>query len=512
MFRSALGISLLSLVVCHTVSTAWGQDEAPAPQSNPAVDLKLEDPAVRSVLGANPTKPAELVRAVTVLVDLDRAELARPLLAKLLNQNLKPKALVALANQFDTAVFMKLASNEQLAPQGAQLADAVLSAAAQRRRDPAQLEAAIAGLVDSKEGIRRQAMHRLQAASDAAVGPLLGALADPRRSAVHPAALLVLAQLGPEAAGPLSAALQSTNTAIALAAVKALGQARATSATGDVLVLAFTGDEKSPLRVAAGQSLAQILGHPATAGEAREFLVSDIGRLLDQARKERAVSEPMATTWRWDEKHLAGVEVALPPADLAVETAARYAQALRSVAQGLADQRLVVRAELMAAKYLSPDHALPSGAGTPRTDAATFGAGVVEGVLINAMASGETWAATAAVEVLGDVGTEALLDTGGARTVALGRGRPQRRPPAALRGGRRHFADRSYRAVCRRQLDRRRLDVFCLDQRLSQGVGWPSAAGACAGAGQLVGRAGIRGRHGDQLAAVHGAGQPLARL
>ena len=340
----------------------------PHPQSNPTVDLKLEDPAVRSVLGANPTKPAELVRAITVLVDLDRAELARPLLAKLLNQNLKPKALVALANQFDTAVLMKLASNEQLAPQGAQLADAVLSAAARWRRDPAQIEAAIAQLADAKEGIRRQAMHRLQAASDAAVGPLLGALADPRRSAVHPAALLVLAQLGPEAAGPLSAALQSTNTAIALAAVKALGQARATSATGDVLVLAFTGDEKSPLRVAAGQSLAQILGHPATAGEAREFLVSDIGRLLDQARKERAVSQPMATTWRWDEKHLAGVEVALPPADLAVETAARYAQALRSVAQGLADQRLVVRAELMAAKYLSPDHPLPSGPGTPRTD------------------------------------------------------------------------------------------------------------------------------------------------
>ena len=106
---------------------------AAAAQSNPAVDLRLEDPAVRSVLEDNPTKPAELVRAITVLVDLDRAELARPLLAQTARSESQSKALAALADEFDTALFMKLAGNDQLAPQGAELADAVLSAAAKGR-------------------------------------------------------------------------------------------------------------------------------------------------------------------------------------------------------------------------------------------------------------------------------------------------------------------------------------------------------------------------------------------
>ena len=56
-----------------------------------------------------------------------------------------------------------------------------------------------------------------------------------------------------------------------------------------------------------------------TAEEAREFFRSDISRLLDQARKERDVADPTASTWRWDDKASASVLVNLPPADLAVE-------------------------------------------------------------------------------------------------------------------------------------------------------------------------------------------------
>ena len=107
---------------------------------------------------------------------------------------------------------------------------------------------------------------------------------------------------------------------------------------------------------------------------------------------------------------------------------------------------------------LRPDHPLPSGPGTLRAEAGEFGAGVVEGVLIDALARGQTWAAAAAAEVLGDVGTEALLDTAGAALVALGRGRPQRRSPVALCGGRCDFAHPSDASLCRRRLDRRRLD------------------------------------------------------
>ena len=399
--------------VCLAASSARAQDEADAPEKAnlPAGDLRLEDPAVRSVLEDNPTKPSELVRAISVLVDLDRAELAKPLLAKLLESKLDSRTLVGLEAEFGSAFFMKLARNAELTPQAAELADAVLSAATKARTNPAHLDALITQLGDRQEGKRHRAVDQLRAAHEAAVGPLLRALADPKRSALHPAILLVFSQFGDEAAGPLTAALTSENQPVAIAATRALGQLQSSTATAELLAMSFMGQPQSPLRVAAGDALARILGHPATPDEASEFFRSDISQLLDQARKRRDVAEPTANTWRWDDKLSGSVSVNLPPADLAVETAARYARAFESIADELADQKLCLLAQLTAAKYAAPDQPLPSGPGALRAKAAEKGVEVVEGVLIDAMARGETWAAAAAAEILGDVGTEALLDT-----------------------------------------------------------------------------------------------------
>ena len=180
MLRNTLKFALLWTLAacCQAVSSARAQEraEAPAKENSAAVDLRLEDPAVRSVLEDNPTTPAELVHAIMVLVDLDRAELAKPLLAKLLGLKLDSRALVALEGEFDSALFFKLANNRQLAPQAAELADAVLSAAAKARSNPAHLDALIARLVDPKEGLRHRAVNQILAAREAAVGPLLGTL------------------------------------------------------------------------------------------------------------------------------------------------------------------------------------------------------------------------------------------------------------------------------------------------------------------------------------------------
>ncbi|HEX4143501.1 MAG TPA: hypothetical protein VHY91_08115 [Pirellulales bacterium] len=419
MLRNPLKFALLGMLALpgQVAPTAHAQAPADAPakaESPAAVDLRLEDPAVRSVLEDNPKTPAELVRAITVLADLDRAALAKPLLEKLLGLKLDARALAALAGEFDSAVFMKLARNPELAPQAAQLADVVLTAAAKERSNPAHLATLIAQLVDPKEGVRHRAANQILAAREAAVGPLLRALADSQQANLHPAVLAIFSQLGDEAAGPLSGALASSNEPIALAAVHALGKLQSASATADLLALAITSDPHSELSDAAHDALARILGHRFTAEEAREFFRSDINRLLDQARKQRDVSAPTDGAWRWDEKTSNSVLVNLPPADLGVQTAARYGRALQKIVQDAADERLALLARLTAAKYAAPDHPLPAGPGTLRTQAGELGAGVVEGVLIDAMARGQTWAAAAAAEILGDVGTQELLDTSSA--------------------------------------------------------------------------------------------------
>jgi hypothetical protein len=414
MLRNSLKLALLWTLAASSQPVPSAHAQAPAKANSATVDLRLEDPAVRSVMEDNPTTPAELVRAIMVLADLDRAELAKPLLAQLLTMKLDSRALATLEGEFNSALFIKLARNPQLAPQAAELADAVLSAAAKARRDPAHLAALIAQLVDPKEGIRHRAATQIRAAHEAAVGPLLRTLADPQQANLHPAVLAVFVQLGDEAAGPLSGALTSQNQPIALAAARVLGPLHSSAATAELLAAAFTGDSQSPLSVAAGNALAQILGHRATPDEASEFFRSDISRLLDEARKQRDVADPTASIWRWDEKLANSVPVNLAPADLAVETAARYARALQKIASDDSDERLALLARLTEAKYAAPDHPLTVGPGTLRAEAGQLGAGVVEGVLIDAMARGQTWAAAAAAEVLGDVGTQDRLATSSA--------------------------------------------------------------------------------------------------
>lgn len=415
MLRNTSKFALLWTLTACTQGALRADAQPPAAKADSAaVDLRLEDPAVRSVLEDNPTKPAELVRAITILVDLDRAELAKPLLAQLLKLKLDSRALTALEGEFDSAVFIKLARNSELAPQAAEFADAVLSAAATARTDPAHIAALIAQLVDPKEGVRHRAATQIRAAHEGAVGPLLQALSNPRQANLHPAVLAVFSQLGDEAAGPLSAALGSPNEAIALAAAQALGKLQSSSATADLLAAGITSDPHSELRDAAHDALARILGHRFVAEEAREFFRSDIRQLLDRARKQRDVADPTASTWRWDEARAGSVQVNLPPAELAVETAARYARALSKIAQDASDERLALLAQFAAAKYAAPDHPLPAGPGTLRAEAGQLGAGVVEGVLIDAMACGQTGAAAAAAEVLGDVGTQDLLNTASA--------------------------------------------------------------------------------------------------
>jgi hypothetical protein len=67
------------------------------------------------------------------------------------------------------------------------------------------------------------------------------------------------------------------------------------------------------------------------------------------------------------------------------------------------------------------DKPLPTGPGTVYAIAAGHGAQAIEDVLIHAMAEGYIPAATAAAEILGDVGTPELLAHGGATPSALAR-------------------------------------------------------------------------------------------
>jgi hypothetical protein len=397
-----------------------GQGAATA--DNSKLNLKLEQPAIRSVLEANPTTPSELLRAVDVLVELGRPELARPLMKRLVESKPDAKALAALAAEFSSAMFVKLAQNEALAPEAAQFSDAVLSAAHAAQTNPALLAKLVTQLGDRNAIVRRDAILGLGSAHEAAVGPLLAALAKPERRGEHATVRDMLARLGTEALGPMLALLESNESALKIEAVQVVGEMRAESAVPLLLAPALAAGERTDLKAAAARSLTEILGRVPGVQDAAAMLARDAQLALERAKLERAVAEPSAQEWRWDDKQQQAVLFMVPPADAAAAIAARSARDLYSLVPDARNLRLSVLAQLSSAKLSAGlDRPLATGEGTPYARVSALGAEVVEQALDDALTDNQTPAATAAAEILGGIGKEELLHRTGKALSPLAR-------------------------------------------------------------------------------------------
>ena len=80
-------------------------------------------PPVAAIMATKPSTPAEQVRAAKILAGLDRPDLAKGFLAKVLAANLDQAALFDLEQQFGAPLFINLSIRPELAPEGQQLAD-----------------------------------------------------------------------------------------------------------------------------------------------------------------------------------------------------------------------------------------------------------------------------------------------------------------------------------------------------------------------------------------------------
>ncbi len=385
------------------------QPAAPA-KSAPKLDLRFEPPAIRSVLEGNPTTPKELIRAVETLVDLRRPELAKPFLKQLLDAKPDAKTLIALAGEFGSASFLKFAHNPDLAPEGAQLADAVLSAAEAARTEPAMLVKLVTQLSAADRNTREDAIVGLFKAQQAAVVPLVRALMDPARAREQQAVRSMLVRLGGYAVPPLVAMLESREPTAKLRAAEVLGRLRAKEAIPGLLVPAVSSTSSPELKAAAGAALNEILGRIPSDTEAIELLRHDARAALQKVKFERADMALSVERWRWDDKLIQSVLVQMPPADAAALDAARLAGDAYMLQADAETGRLFILAQLTAAKLLGGlDHPLAKGEGTVFAQIAAFGPDAVEAALATALAEGQFTAATGAVEILADIGREDML-------------------------------------------------------------------------------------------------------
>lgn len=281
-----------------------------APAQDPPDDLN-----VRAVLETDPTTPAELVRAIGVLIDLKRAAAAKPLVAKLQAANLDDAACAALVAQFGSAEFLKLARARDLLPEGRAVAEAIVAGSNRHLRDPAQIDALIKQLGDPSLGIQALAVEQLRLVGPEVVSPLLATLTDPNQAAAHAGARRTILRLGSEAIGPLQGALESNDAPLIAEAASALAQLRALQSVNDLLGLAYGADLDERIREAAHTALAQLLGQAPSRAAAAAWLdreaVAYLTGTVDLPRGELSLDPQrpgrVIKLWHWDAERRASV-------------------------------------------------------------------------------------------------------------------------------------------------------------------------------------------------------------
>jgi len=397
----------------------------------PELDLPgFEDPAVAAILETNPTTPAECARAAKIFADLHEPEYSKQFLQKVLDAKLKPAQLVELADKFGAEMFINMGARPELQPEAGKLADAVLKAVTTKLEDPKRIDTLIDQLDAPSADSRGLAIDELARVGPSAVGPLLGALADPQRAGVHQEARAALIGLGSEAVGPLLAAVQSEEPTIQAEAARALA---ALDAPRAVLYLPrpfLTAPRDSAVGKAAGAALTHLTGTLSTPGDAVEMLLQQSRDYLDRGQPIEGTVLGEVELWQWDAKkkqpvaktYAEDVARRMLAARLAreayeIEAATRRAAGLEARPEV---RRYCLAAMLEAAVFEQGlDEPLPEGEGTLAAEAAALGPEAVEGVLRDALDRGHVGAAKAAARILGEIGSADQLRSPGTEPAPL---------------------------------------------------------------------------------------------
>lgn len=379
------------------------------------------DPVILAIRNSNPTTSIALCRAIRNVIHLGRPDEAKKYIGQLLASSPDEGALVDLHRELGSAIFLRLLRDERFAPEGPAFGKAVLDAAFAAAHDPAHLTELIDKLSDSDPAIRHTALVDLRAGGTDAVIALLSVLADSSRSDEHAIVRATLVNLEQLSVGPLVGALETRDEALLPQVIVVLSRLNVSRVTPHLLRPYFTSAPDAPVRQAAEYGLQKLIGDLPTQREAEQYLARETQAYLDGKLLERPNFDNMITFWSWDAAKKLPVRKQYPSATASLMMATRLASDLYAIAPDNIDhQRLYLTALLESSnRTVGLDQPLATGDGTARAATIALGVDAVADVLAHALKQEKRAAATGAIEVLGEIGTNELLQSSGGRPSTL---------------------------------------------------------------------------------------------
>jgi len=420
---------------------AAAKEDKPAAKEDKKTDLEKvlsdktppENPAVAAILETKPTTPEECVRAAKMLVDFNRADLAKGFLKKALDAKLDPQQLADLGEQVGSPVFFDLADRPELQPEAKQLANAVAAAVKARVEDGKRIAALIRQLQNPSAEKRLQAIVGLQAARDVAIGPLIAVLADPGRAGEHANVRAALVEMGRAVLPPLLAVVEQADPQVAVQAIQVLGAMNDARVAPSLLRPCLSDKSDPAVREAAAAALKQLGVTIRSRAEAVKLLTSDAKTYFELPRVVEdygggAVGK--TELWRWDAARWQCVARVCTPNDVARAIAAQRARDAYALAPDNPSVRVLYLAMMLEAAACEHGLDRPLDEKNPAAvEAGRFGVNPIEEVLKYAMACNRPAAAAAAARLLGRIGTaaELLYQSAGPAPLVLAVQSPDRR-------------------------------------------------------------------------------------
>ena len=155
-----------------------------------------DDPAVAAILETKPTTPDECIHAAKTLADLNRADLAKGFIKKVLDAKLDSQQLADLGEKVGSPLFSTWPIAPRCCPRPSNSPTPWPPPSTARLKDTKRIAALIAQLQDPSPEKRLQAVVGLQESQEAAIGPLVAVLADPARAAEHANVRAALVEIG----------------------------------------------------------------------------------------------------------------------------------------------------------------------------------------------------------------------------------------------------------------------------------------------------------------------------
>ncbi|MCA9213067.1 MAG: HEAT repeat domain-containing protein [Planctomycetales bacterium] len=324
-----------------------GELKSGAGGTEPETRLTDSDPAVNEILLAEPKTADELVRAIDVLSSLDRHDLAKQYLDKLIALQLDKTAMANLHRRVGSGALIRLSRISELNPTAKDFAAATLKAASELREDPKRLTSLVEQTQSADLSGRRRLARELVAAGPAAVAPILKGVAENPNGDAAPYLRTAISVIGQPAVGPLVAFLDSPRESQRNAAARILGFMKSDRAIPFLARGYVSPDSSDDERQAAATAIRKITGQSPSAS-----MLVDYTRDLAMVRYEGRIPTDLdvdgrAETWIWDQDAEQPVRYSFAPVDVAQIEAARHFETLH-LAGSISESEQVKRLVTMA--------------------------------------------------------------------------------------------------------------------------------------------------------------------